>query len=346
MRASTWAPLATFAVIAAAGVGVAVVQHGGGTGSGPPPLRLATGSVAASPLGAPAGGDYRLAVTLSDAQPPDQWAATLSTGPADAGVVAALARALHAGSPVRSGKGWRAGLLAVSDTAGQAWTWNPCGGDPAAGVSASCAVLVAPGAISGGGTTTPSGVPSPPPAVPRSVVEDAARGILQAVGLDVGSAVIETSPYGGSATVDQPGTVGLTTRVDVDVRGRITSATGWLGTQKRSGRYPVVSAKEAFGRLPRLMHPDICRVAPGGKGGCLAPEPVVVTGAALGLSLQPTVGGGSVLVPSWLFATRAGGTLAAVAVSQRYLPTTAKVPVRDRSGVGTTKAPPLPGATP
>jgi hypothetical protein len=288
-------------------------------------------------------------VSLSADQPADQRAYTLAKGPADADVVAALARALHAEAPVRSGEGWRAGLLTVSGTAGQAWTWSSCGGGPDVAVSSDgstssgCAVSSAPGSVSGGASgsggtavappvpgiqASPAPQPSLPPDVPDALVRDAARDVLHAVGLDVADATIDTSSYGGSATVDRPGTVGMSTRVDVDRTGTITSASGWLGTAKPADLYPVVSAKDAFASLPRLMHPDICRVAPDGQG-CLPPEPVVITGAALGLSLQPTADGGSTLVPSWLFAVKDGGTMAAIAVQPQYLSSDPKTGATD-----------------
>jgi hypothetical protein len=300
MRARTWAPIATFVAVAAVGVTAAVVHGGGTTSSGPRALHLAGGGATAARSAA--GGDYQLAVALSDDQPADQRAFSLTSGPADAQVVAALRRALH--SPV-----------SVSDQPGQAWTWSPCDGPDTAvssngSTGSGCAVSSGPGSVSGSGT---------PPDVAEDVVREAARDVLHAVGLNVADATIDTSPYGGSATVDRPGTVGMSTRVDVDRTGAITSATGWLGTPAPADLYPVVSAKDAFARLPRLLHPDICRVAPSGRG-CLPPDPVVITGATLGLSLQPTTDGGSALVPSWLFAEKGGGTLAALAVQPQYLP--------------------------
>ncbi|MFN2537139.1 MAG: hypothetical protein ABR549_03175, partial [Mycobacteriales bacterium] len=162
----------------------------------------------------------------------------------------------------------------------------------------------------------PSPAPEPQP-VSEQVVKDAAREVLRSVGLDVESATVETSPYGGSAAVDRPRTVGLTTRVDVDREGRITSAAGWLGAVEPADRYPVISAEDAFEELPAVAHPDLCRIAPDGKG-CLPPEPTVIVGAELGLSVQPISGGGSMLVPSWLFAVKGGGTIAAIAVEKQY----------------------------
>ncbi|MCW2706374.1 MAG: hypothetical protein JWM22_216 [Frankiales bacterium] len=309
MRAKTWAPIATFVVVAAAG-GASALVHDGSSGHGPKALRLAAGSQSTAARGTAASdGDYRLAVTLSADKPADQRASTLSSGPADADVVTALAGALHAGTPVRDGAGWRAGDLVVSGKAGQAWSWSPGGGASGS---------VGSGSVSSGPAVSPVPAPSEPPPVSDEVVRAGAREVLHAVGLDVAGATIDTSPYGGSATVDRAGTVGMTTRVDVDRAGQVTSAGGWLGAAEPGDSYPVVSAKDAFERLPALAHPDLCRVGPDGQG-CLPPEPVVITGAALGLSLQPTADGGSVLVPSWLFALRNGTEVAVVAVEQQYL---------------------------
>ena len=156
-------------------------------------------------------------------------------------------------------------------------------------------------------------------------------------------AVLDTSPYGGSATVDRPGTLGLSTRVEVDRDGTFTSAWGWLGSPHPGDRYPVLSAKDAFAQLPALAHPDICQVAPGGKG-CVQPAPAVITGAALGLSLQPLADGGAVLVPSWLFALKGGGTAVAIAVQPMYLPTPSPASTPRMLVPGTTKAPSPNGA--
>jgi hypothetical protein len=322
MRAKTWAPIGTFVAVAAIAATAALLQGGGS--DRPQTLKLAGGGQdsarsAAAPGGA--GGDYQLDVALSADKPADQQAFTLTAGPADADVVTRLADALHAGTPTRVDDGWRAGGLVVSGKSGQAWSWSSCGGGPDTPVSsdgASGCAIAAPGVVSssGGGSTTSSPSPEPQP-IAESVVKDAARAVLSAVGVEVDSATIDTSPYGGSASVDRPGTVGMTTAVGVDRDGKITSAGGWLGSLVPGDRYPVISAKDAYAELPVLMHPDICRVAPDGKG-CLPPEPTVLTGVDLGLSMQQTTDGGWVLVPSWLFQVKSGGQIAVIAVEPQY----------------------------
>jgi hypothetical protein len=326
MRAKTWAPIATFVAVAAVG-GAAALLQGGGSPHGPRGLRLS----AVAQSAAAGNSDYQLDITLSDAKPADMRAYTLTAGPADKGLVTRLAQALKAGVPVRAADGWRADGLLVSGKSGQSWYRSECAapdlpvssdGSPATGCAIATPGTISSG-ISGSGTAVappPAGTPvSPQPApapISRQTVKDGAREVLHIVGLDVDSATIDTSPYGGSATIDGRA-VGLSTRVDVDRQGRITSASGWLGTESPGDSYPLISAKAAFDELPMLARPEVCQIAPDGKG-CLPPAPTRIVGAALGLSLQQTTDGGVVLVPSWLFALKGGGYVTAVAVEKQY----------------------------
>ena len=314
MKAKTWAPVLTFVTVVGVGVAVALVHDGGGASparSGPRVLKLAAGSNGAQePAAAGGSSGYRLATALSGDKPADQQAFELTHGPADRDVVAKLADALHAGVPARSGEGWQAGGLTVSGRAGQPWVWSSCAPP----------TPVAPdGPTAGSGCAVSSGVAgsTPPPDVPVSTVKDAVRPVFASVGLDVDRARVDISPYGGSATWTPDGVSGMDTQAVVDRNGTITSASGWLGDRVPGDTYPVVSAKDAYGDLPALAHPDLCRIGPDGKG-CLPPDPVEVVGARLGLSLQPTSDGGAVLVPSWLFATRPAGTIAVIAVEAQY----------------------------
>jgi hypothetical protein len=347
MRARTWAPVATFVAVAAAGTAVALVHDGGPAHrDGPKNLRLATagalGAPVASGSGSGAGSGYVLDVTLPSDKPADQRAYDLSSGPADAGLVTRLADALHAGEPVRRGDAWQAGGLTVSGRAGQAWSWSSCA--PPTPVSPD-------GATSGSGCAVSGGVvepgATPPPDVPESTVRAAVRDVFASLGLDLGSARVATSPYGVSATTTTDGVVGLGTSVAVDRTGSISYASGWLGTRTPGDTYPVVSAQEAYSEMPVLAHPDICQVAPGGKG-CVEPEPVHITGAQLGLSVQATTDGGSVLVPSWLFTTKPTGVVAVVAVERQYR--TSQEPPRDLPAtvqpMSVEPAPPAPQAKP
>jgi hypothetical protein len=138
MRTRTVLPVAgTIAAVTALAVTVALVRPDGQ--HSPRPLRLAAGGAAsgaaadmATTSAAPkvAGGSgYTLTGALPAGQPDDAPAYTLPKEPADADIVAALARALKAGTPVHGKDGWRAGGLFVSDEAGQSWWWSPCAAD-------------------------------------------------------------------------------------------------------------------------------------------------------------------------------------------------------------------------
>lgn len=314
MNARTWAPVLTFVAVAAAATTVGLVRQGGTPPPGPAPLRLAAGTDSQA-VGAPSSsggsGGYQLETTLSDAKPPDQRAFALRDGAADSETVSALARAFRAGDPVRTGDGWRAGGLSVSGRPGQAWSWSSCAPpepSPPDGATAASGCAVSSGAA---GAT-------PPPDMPTAEVKDAVRAVFAAVGADVDDARLDTGPWGGSATLPAPGVAGLDTVVSVDRAGAFSYASGWLGTRTPADSYPVVSAKDAYDDLPAMAYADVCRLPPGGKDGCLPPEPVRITGAELGLSVQPLASGGSVLVPSWLFTTGSAGVIPVIAVEKAY----------------------------
>jgi len=117
-------------------------------------------------------------------------------------------------------------------------------------------------------------------------VTAAAAPLLQALGLSGGT--ITTTGYGGSVTVTRRvgglQRVGLTTRVVVDRTHVVQSANGWLGNASKADSYPLVSARNVFDALPELHPLAICPIGPDAKS-CLAPVPIEVTGAHLGLSL-------------------------------------------------------------
>jgi hypothetical protein len=178
--------------------------------------------------------------------------------------------------------------------------------------------------------------------VPEATVTTAAAAVLTAVGLDIADAQVTTTGYGGSVTVDRRvgglEAVGLTTRVDVDPTGAVTGASGWLGAAREGDSYPLISAQQAFDELPEVPRMLMCPVGPDGKG-CLEPAPVQVTGAHLGLSLQPLADGGQVLVPSWLFEVKGSSEpVVGVAVQHRFLPTPS--PVAPTTTVTDEPAPP------
>lgn len=161
--------------------------------------------------------------------------------------------------------------------------------------------------------------------VPVSTVEAAARPVLEALGLSLDDARVETTPWGGSVTVasdvDGVEAYGHATRVDVAPDGTVSHGSGWLAEPRRGDTYPLITAQEAFDRLPPRMVAMLCPVGPDGQG-CTPPPPAEITGARVGLSLQPLRDGGQVLVPSWLFTVKGSPELvAAVAVDPKYLDT-------------------------
>lgn len=346
-RAKVLAPLGTFVVVAAVGVTAALVSSPGG--HAPATLHLAAGRAAnAAPSLATAGtgGGYKLVGTLPSGRPADAAVWTLTSGSTDVDLVARLAKAFKAGTPVRTGSGWRAGGLFVSGDAGQSWWFSQCAPATSPDTTSSdtmsssvvCAVAT-PGAVvngtgSGGGSAGSGGsaiaplppagpvaAPVEPPAIAASVVRAAAAPVLAALGLSGGT--VTTSGYGGSVAVTRSvggfQTVGLTTRVDVDRKGVVLSANGWLGEASKGDSYPLVRATEAFKALPALPRLEMCPVGPDGKG-CPLPAAIEVTGAHLGLSLQALTGTGQVLVPSWLFDVKGSAEpLAAVAIQRQFL---------------------------
>jgi len=140
----------------------------------------------------------------------------------------------------------------------------------------------------------------------------------------------------------------------VDENGKVTGANGWLSTPKQADTYPLVSAREAFDALPSVPRMMMCPVSP--EGGCKEPAPAEITGAHLGLSLQPLAAGGQILVPAWLFDVK-GSTdpVAGVAVEPRFLasdeptgrPTVGPSPgPSDNPGSPTQVEPPAPARSP
>jgi hypothetical protein len=195
------------------------------------------------------------------------------------------------------------------------------------------------------------------PADPRTVVGP----VLEAAGL--GDADVRVETRGGPATVvarpavDGLPTTGLATSLLVS-DGSIVSGDGWVVATPAGAEYPVLTAREAYDRLvrtplpmplmacPEPLPPDANPLPCGG--------PVTVTGAHMGLSLQPTAEG-HLLVPSWLFDVDGWPEpLVQVAVQPRFLRPAAD----DGSGSGSgspgasgssgtaTAVPPAPGSAP
>jgi hypothetical protein len=355
------APLATVAGVAAIAVTASlVVGSGGSSANGKPKvLHLANGAEAPAAAAAKGGSsDYLLTGTLPTSTPDDAPVWRLDRT-ADEATVKALADALHAGQPVRSGSTWRAGTLLVR---GLSWTWSPCGADSSVSSdgTTSCTAVAAPGTSSGSGSAPSSGSgsgggiaidPAPPadqpvapPPLPEGKVRDAAKSVFDAVGLDVSKAKVDSGSYGGSAALDPTvnglATSGVATRVDVDAKTAIMSASGILSDPDRGDTYPLISAQDAYHALPMLAHPDICQIAPDGTS-CLEPARTEITGAHLGLSLQRLADGDDLLVPSWLFDVK-GSTqpIAGVALTQQYLAHDNPEPAIGSVDPGTAVAPP------
>jgi len=377
MRIDRRVVVPALAALSVTALGVSVALLGGDPGGEPRTLRLGESRASADAALGTAGTEsgYELVGTLPSGRPDDAPAWTLPSGPADADAVQALARALKAGLPVREASAWHAGGLTVTDDGGQPWWWSPCpDGTVSSDGRTSCATAT-PG-VSGGGSSggavdggvvtpeppvrgddptpmpEPTGKPVPEPAgtpVPEATVTAAARPVLEAVGLSVADAAVATSPYGGSATVTpEVGGVeaaGFVTRVDVSPGGTVTSANGWLATPRRGDTYPLISAQEAFEDLPPRMVAMLCPIGPDGQG-CTAPPPAQVTGARLGLSVQPLRDGGSVLVPSWLFGLKDSvEPVPVVAVEPAYLDTGHDPAPTDKPVPEPTAVPPSAGGT-
>jgi hypothetical protein len=351
-RTQVLAPLGTVVAVVAVAAAVTLLSPGSGAHR-PKVLRLATESApkVASGLasGGGSGGGYRLVGTLP-AGTPDDAAAWTFTPSARTG---RLASALHT-TPA---------ALRVSHDPSQSWTYSPCAEDTSVSSSdgaTGCAVappgvVVPPPAVtSGSGTSSSSGsgapvapdapasspvpldtkpLPLPPHPVAKDVIVTAAAPVFTALGLDVSEAVVETGPYGGTATLDPTvgglQTVGHQTTVNVDRTGTIQYASGWLGDPTKGDSYPLITAQQAFDALPALLHPDLCRLpAPDNEGGCAAAPTPQITGAHLGLLMQPLQDHSQALVPAWLFeVTGSTYPVAQVAVAPTYLASDEPAPI-------------------
>ena len=347
-RSKVLAPLVTALAVGAVAVTATVVAGGDHQAHTPHVLRLA-GSAAGSAAARNAaptssGGAYRLTGDLPAGKPADAAAWMLPSGAGPASPVARLAEALHVGTPVREGDGWRAGALNVTGEAGRPWYFSSCvpetpvASDPAITSSVGCVMSssvmssgqgsAVPGTVSSGTAAPASSPDSSPAPLPHQntpsmeEVRAAAAPVLDAAGLAVAAARVTVFPGGGSAVVEPVlgslQTSAWTTRIDVDEHGKVTGGTGWLAAPKKSDTYPLVTAREAFDGLPMPPRIMSCEVTPG--GGCKEPAPTEVTGAHLGLTVAQLAGGGQVLVPAWLFDVKGSpDPVAGVAVEATYL---------------------------
>jgi hypothetical protein len=312
-RKQVLAPLGTVLAVVGVVALVALLSPGGAKDS-PQVLDLASGAgraEAPTASGAStASGGYTLIGVLPAGTPDDAPAWSFDRGAS----ASRLAAALHTTTEA----------LQISRDPSQRWSSSPCGEDTAvssAGGAVGCAVAPVQSPVPSDGKP----LPAPPPPVSREVVVKAAAPVFAALGLESSKAVVETGPYGGSATLNPTvgglETVGFLTSVHVDRTGAIQFASGWLGVPRRGDSYPLISARRAFDALPALLHPDVCRLpAVGEPGGCAAPPSPQISGARLGLLMQPLQDSGQALVPAWLCEVKGSSDLISqVAVEPRYL---------------------------
>lgn len=208
-------------------------------------------------------------------------------------------------------------------------------------VSTSSEVAAPPSAVAIAPTPMPAPTPTlPPPGPDANATRSAAEPVLAALGIS-GSVRVDVEPGTSMLTVaptlDSVPTEGIETRIDVDVHG-ISAAMGWLARPTVSVDYPLRTAKQAFEDLanrPRPMMAPYCAPLPSAPAGgpvgapaetsapCPTPEPVRITGAAIGLMLSwdDDPGGGSpILVPAWFFhADGSDEAIATIAIDPRYL---------------------------
>ena len=355
------------AALALAGCGTQVA----GGGSEPPLLRIGAAS-AATAADAASGGRARAAgsgITLDGSLP---------AGPAEAAVrrpdpgrtpqeqVRALAESLGlAAAPVRHAHGWEVTgtgpVLRVRDDGGE-WSYSRSGLEcPAYLVDLDSSDAVSATSCAGAAADGPTpGLP-----VPDDAAALAAAAPVLAAGGTLGEPRAVEYARGLQRTVvvdpvvDGQPTSGMPTLLDVD-RDGIAAGYGRLGSTTQGARYPLVSARSAYDSLaaePRVMPELACLEARDGRTVCPEPEPVVVTGAVLGLELAVD-DTGEVLVPAWLFTVRGSADpLVSVAVQPQYLaepssgPSTrpgsgGAEPGSSGSGGGTDPAPSTPGTEP
>ncbi|CAM5415130.1 hypothetical protein [Streptomyces fumanus] len=312
----------------------------GDDGGTPPPLAL-------DGYPAPSGGAvaYRARGALPDG--PDAAPVYRAAGEVTKEEVARLARALGLdGAPVARGTAWTVGavkdgsgpVLRVARQAPGTWSFQryaPGTDDCAKGPV--CATL-----------------PTAADPVGEATAKKAAAPVLAAVGqgdadLDAGQVigahrVVNADPEVGGLPTDN-----WTTGVTVGAGGEVVAGSGRVKAPVKGDTYPVLSAAKTLA----LMNTGDAGAAPGaGIGGCASPVPldgrpgtgcgpagarketVTVERAEFGLAAH-TVRGRPVLVPSWLFQTRApgaraGSTVTHPAVDPEYLPSPAARPSEQR----------------
>ncbi|MGW2654832.1 hypothetical protein ACWC1D_14435 [Streptomyces sp. NPDC001478] len=307
---------------------------------------------------------YRASGTLPKG--PDRAAVQRPAGAVTSAEVSRLAKALGvSGTPRAQGTSWTVGatkdgagpVLRVAKEAPGTWTfarYGTGGTDNCQSVEVCSDKPVAPG--------DGSGAP-----VSEREARAAAAPVLKAVGQE--GATLDARQVMGSVRVVNADpvvgglpTYGWATGVQVGPDGEVTGGSGQLKGLEKGAEYPVVGADEALKEL------NAAQPKSGGNiGGCIDPPPakegeaaphyrcgkttgaeppprtVTVEKAVFGLAAQ-YVDGKQILVPSWLFTTRAeaggrGETVTQVAVDPAFLKKDAPATQEPGDSTGTPSGP-------
>jgi hypothetical protein len=339
-KPGTTTVLASAGLAAAALFATACGDQVAGGGGKPPLLHLTSQSsakaTAAAGIAEPAGGGsqasgYVLSGSLPTGQPSDQPVFRPAKATKSAAEHIATALRLD-GTPTRIDSGWvlRAPdtmRLIVNDSGSWSFGMDCFAGQPIDKESAD--VMCA--SASGGGVATavpapppttqtspkpPSGPvpppavvtppPTPPPGPSEQEASQDAQTILTALGLANAHVTVQqgspTSYVSADPTLDGKPTVGWTTSLEFDNDNKLVSGNGWSTDARQGDSYPVITAQRAFELLKStpIAYPMLCAVRKDGKPGCEPPQPMKVTGAALGLMMDQDQAG-AILVPAWLF---------------------------------------------
>jgi hypothetical protein len=299
-------------------------ESGGTSGGGsPPPLHIGVPMAAAADTAAGGAGRITVSGRLPDG-PSRSPVYRFGTSGVSTASIATLAHALGVDPAVvaRSvpDQGQRGPVLVVGRGPAVAWRFaradagmcvGALPGEDFGDVASGCAYATQPG--------TP--VPVPPS---RAQAIAAARPVLTAVGLDVGTARVEQGAPGTLAVWVDPvvggqASQGLSTDIEVD-RAGVVSGSGWLGAPVAGRGYPLISAREALRQLEAMPVPMIaCPQTESATAMPICGGIREVTGATLGRTLQWDTDR-PVLVPSWFFGVRGSSVpVAVVAIDPKYL---------------------------
>jgi len=208
------------------------------------------------------------------------------------------------------------------------------------------------------GPVPPPAVVTPPPTSPpgpseQQAIQDA-QSILAALGLADAHVTAQqgspTSYVAADPTLEGKPTVGWTTSLEFDKGNKLVNGNGWITDANQRDSYPVIAAQRAFELLKSspVAYPMLCMVRKDGKPGCEPRQPMKVTGATLGLTMDQDQHG-AILVPAWLFDIEGQSQKTAqVAIDPAYLapPPTPRPLPGGPANTGTPQVvPPAPPAT-